>query len=123
MTDAEFLRAFEDWLLPAAALDHRGHLRVAWLYLRSAGRERGAARIAEGLRAFAVANGVPQKYEEGLTQRWIARVSAAILRNPAELEFEAFLAGSPELLSRAREPATGTSLQPCGTGASAPRAS
>ena len=123
MNDAEFLGAFEALQMPAAAFDHRAHLRMAWLYLRSAGTERGAACIADGLRAFAATNGVPGKFQEDLTRRWIARVAAALARLGNVSDFEAFLSESPELLTRAPEPATDTSLRRSDTDASAPRAS
>ena len=122
MNDEDFLHAFEETSLAAESFDHRAHLRMAWLYLRTGGSAGGAARIVEGLRAFAAAKGVPEKYEVTTTRTWIGRVAVAIGRHPEVSDFGAFPAQSPELLTRGREPATDTSSQPYGTDATAPLA-
>ena len=122
MNDEDFLRAFEETSLAAESFDHRAHLRMAWLYLRNGGSAGGAACIVEGLRAFAAAKGVPEKYDVTTTRTWIGRVAVAIGRHPEIRELRAFLAESTELLMRAREPAKDTSLRPCGTDATAPPA-
>ncbi len=117
MNDAEFLMAFEQHALSAAEFDHRAHLRMTWLYLRRYGDSEGAERIRTGLARFAAAHGAPGKYQESLTDDWIARVAAALLREGESHDFPSFLERNRELVTRAREPATDTSLRPSDTGA------
>jgi len=57
-----FLSAFEVGEIPNAGFRHRDHLLMAWLYLRRDGTERGSESIVAGIKRFAAAKGVPEKY-------------------------------------------------------------
>jgi hypothetical protein len=91
MDDDEFLAAFEAATLPNAALRHREHLRLAWLYIRRDGAGRGGAQVRAGLRRFAAAHGVPHLYHESLTLFWIRLVAHAVEAFPAHRRFEDML--------------------------------
>jgi hypothetical protein len=97
--DAAFLDAFERCTLPA--FKHRDHLRMTWLYLRRDGRPRADVRIIEGLRRFARHQRAERIFDRALTEAWIARVAAALERNPEVTDFPQFLQQAPELLQRA----------------------
>ncbi len=96
-SDEEFLAAFERGEKPGGQFGHRGHLRMTWLYLRR-DPARARERIHAGLRRFAAARGVPEKFDAALTDRWIARVAAALARSP-EPDFSRFLDENAALLA------------------------
>ena len=85
MTDAEFLRAFEDCTLPGASFHHREHVRLAWLCVRESGEAGAETRIAEGIRRYAESLGATAKYHHTLTLFWV-RVCASALRATPGLE-------------------------------------
>jgi hypothetical protein len=95
MTDAEFLRAFEDTTLEP--FHHRDHLRVAFLYLHQFGEIETGRRLGPAILRYAAARNASQKYHETITVAWIRLVSAASVG--AE-NFEAMLAAHPHLLDK-----------------------
>jgi len=99
-TDEEFLEAFEAGLVPKADFHHREHLRLVFLYLRRHGPVEGAKRMRDGIRSFAVANGVPGLYHETLTTFWVRAVLAARHADPEPSDFEGFARRHPELLDK-----------------------
>jgi hypothetical protein len=93
MTDAEFLRAFDDTTLEP--FHHRDHLRVTFLYLHQFGEIETRQRLGPAILRYASARDAPRKYHETITQFWIGMVAAA----PAA-DFEAMLAAHPHLLDK-----------------------
>lgn len=93
MTDAEFLRAFEDTTLEP--FHHRDHLRVTFLYLRQFGESGTRERLGPAIFRYAAARNGSEKYHETITQAWIHLVSAA----QAD-DFESMLAAHPHLLDK-----------------------
>src|SRR5262245_19145544 len=71
MEEGAFLRAFEDCTLPAELFDHREHVRLAWLYLRGAPLLVALDRFCRGLRRFAAAAGMPDRYHETITWAYL----------------------------------------------------
>lgn len=96
MSDDDFLAAFEDARL--AALPHRDHLRLAWLYLRRDGAIAGTERVREGIQRFAAAKGAPGRYHETLTVFWIRLVARAAADGAPT--FDELLRRHPELLCK-----------------------
>jgi len=93
VNDDQFLTAFESATLPAGEFHHRDHLRMAWLYVRRDGRERGVEAAANSLRRFAAAKGVPQLYHETLTHFWVRLMGHVAAATPDHIQdFEACLA-------------------------------
>src|SRR3954462_4704623 len=69
LTDDELVGGFE-----AATLDsfaHADHVRLTIVYLSRHGREETERRLLDGLRRFAVAKNVPQKFHVTMTRAWI----------------------------------------------------
>jgi hypothetical protein len=96
-SDEEFLRAFEDLSFPADRFHHREHIRVAWLYLKSADATCAAERMSEGIRRFANHHGATQKYHHTLTLAWMRLVAAALVETPEGHTFEQFISEHSEL--------------------------
>jgi len=96
MTDAEFLRRFEERSLDS--FTHRDHIRVAYAYARRGGTAAAVAG-ARRIRALAEAAGDHDKYHETITVAW-ARVIAHLVERGAPSSFAAFVAGHPQLEDR-----------------------
>ena len=98
VTDEELIAGFEAASLPA--FPHADHVRLTILYLSRHGREETERKLFEGLRRFATAKGVPEKFHVTMTIAWLdlvddARRQYPELGDPAEL-----VAACPELLDR-----------------------
>jgi len=98
MTDAEFLRSFEDCTLPNSAFHHQDHVRLAWLYLRQAPPLEALARFTEGLKRFAAANGHPGLYHETITWAYLLLIHERMARTEA-VTWEEFGRRNPDLLA------------------------
>ena len=94
------LETFEACEIENRAFRHRDHLMVAWLYLRRDGPERGAENVMAGIRRFAVAKGVPEKYHHTETLFWIRLMAHVIDAHPSIDDFETMLARVPHLLDK-----------------------
>jgi hypothetical protein len=95
MTDAEFLRAFEDTTLEPFL--HADHLRVTYLYLRQFGEAQTRSHLGPAILRYASARNASGKFHETITQAWIGLVAAA---SKNEADFGAMLLAHPELLDK-----------------------
>ncbi len=98
MNDQTFLQAFEDCTLPPSEFSHRGHIRMAWLYLRAYGWDDGVDRIRSGIQAFAARLGATTKYHETITVFWARVVYHMITDQPQLDSFDDFLLHFPQIL-------------------------
>lgn len=96
-TDQCFLAEFEARQLPAASVDHRAHLRLAWAHLQRHGYSAHPAFCA-ALKDFACRAGAPNKYHHTLS---IAAMQLLAVRQHrcGATSFQAFAAKNPDLLS------------------------
>jgi hypothetical protein len=97
LTDADFIRSFEDCTLPNSAFHHRDHVRLGWLYLRRHPPLEALARFADGLKRFATANGHPGLYHETITWAYLLLIHERMARG-GEPTWEEFAARNPDLL-------------------------
>ncbi len=97
MTDAEFLRSFEDCTLPNTSFHHRDHVRLGWLYLRRYPALEALARFVEGLKRFATANGKPGLYHETITWAYLLLIHERMARCEVDT-WEEFARRNPDLL-------------------------
>jgi hypothetical protein len=95
MTDAEFLRAFDDTTLEP--FHHRDHLRVTSLYLRQYGETGTRERLGPAILRYADARGVAAKYHETITRAWISLVSEGVKRSG---DFDTMIAEHPQMLDK-----------------------
>ena len=98
--DADFLARLEAGSLPPAEFNHRGHLRAGFLYLRRHDFPGACVAMKRSIQRFAVALGKSTLYHETLTIAYLALLAERLAEEPAELEFDDFLARYPELESR-----------------------
>jgi hypothetical protein len=97
MTDAEFLRSFEDCTLPNTSFHHRDHVRLGWLYLRQLPALEALARFTEGLKRFATANGKPGLYHETITWAYLLLIHERMARDETD-SWKDFAQRNPDLL-------------------------
>lgn len=95
--DLAFARAFASCALPASDFSHRGHLRVAWVYLRRRPFGRAALCFGRHLRRYAGSLGAAGKYHETLTWVYLVLINERLQAAPPGERFEAFLERCPEL--------------------------
>ncbi len=98
MTDADFLRSFEECTLPGSAFHHRDHVRLGWIHLRRYPALEALARFADGLKRFATANGRPGLYHETITWAYLLLIHERIARTEAAT-WEELAARNPDLLT------------------------
>jgi hypothetical protein len=98
VTDDELIAGFEAASLPA--FPHADHVRLTILYLTRHGREETQKKLFEGLRRFAAAKGVPEKFHITMTIAWLDLVDDARRRYPDATDPSALVAACPELLKR-----------------------
>jgi len=98
MTDAEFLVSLESGTLPESELDHAGHVRAAWLYLRQGSFPEALARMSGTLRNYAAAHAKPDRYHETVTVAYLALINERLLLRGGG--WRGFLEQNHELLER-----------------------
>ena len=98
MTDDELIQGFEAASLPA--FPHADHVRLTILYLGRHGREETERKLFEGLRRFAAAKGVPEKFHVTMTIAWLDLVDDARRRHPDAVDPASLVGACPELLNR-----------------------
>ncbi|MGB1012119.1 MAG: hypothetical protein ACPGVP_20560 [Thiolinea sp.] len=73
--DLVFKSQMEACTFPAADFDHRGHLRLAYIYLCGHSTDEATTLMRDTLLRFLTHNGVDQsKYHETITHAWILAV-------------------------------------------------
>ncbi len=97
--DTDFLARLEGGSLPPAEFDHRGHLRAGFLYLRRYDFPGACVAMKRAIQRFAAALGKSTLYHETVTVAYLALIAERLAEEPADLEFDDFLARYPELTS------------------------
>jgi hypothetical protein len=101
LTDDELVAGIADLTLPGKLLDHRAHLRFAWIVLQRCPLPEAIVRVGGSIRAFAANLGATEKYHATLTEA-LVRIMAARGAGERGRSFEGFLADNPELVRDAR---------------------
>ena len=97
-TDRDFVDALESCSLPSDAFDHRGHVRLAWLYLRDQPLLLALPRFIDTLKRYASSLGATGKYHETITYAFLFLIHERMARPPATTTFDAFANANPDLL-------------------------
>lgn len=97
--DRRFLEQFESGDLPPAEFDHRGHIRLAYIYLVEGDPDTAAERMKQGLLEFLKRNGVDlSKYHETMTRAWILAVKHFMEKSGPASSAGAFIDQNPVML-------------------------
>lgn len=96
MNDQDFLNQFEVCSLPKEHFKHRGHLRIAWLYLDKYPYPEAVRAVRTGIMKYAASLGAAQIFHETVTLTWIQLVAAARHKKDTS-SFDDFMAENPEL--------------------------
>ena len=97
--DRQFRSQFEDCSLPPADFDHRGHLRLAYVYLADRDVDAAHEAMRQALWRFLEHNGVdPAKYHETMTRAWIMAARHFMELCPETDSAESFIASDPRML-------------------------
>jgi hypothetical protein len=100
VTDGAFLGAFERGEPPGGSFHQHDHIRMAWLYVRREGAVRAEWLVTDGIRRFARANHVPDRYHDTITRFWGRVVAHVVERHPEVADFDEFLAIWPGLADK-----------------------
>ena len=100
MDDHEFLRLVHDGNLPGEEFRHKGHLRLAWLFLSRYPTDEASTIVAREIRWFAGANGASNRYHDTLTRFWVRLVGHAMANAPEARSIDELLARFPFLLDK-----------------------
>jgi hypothetical protein len=98
MIDQAFIDAFTAGRLEPTGFDHRAHLRVAFLLLRSRPFLEACMAMRDGLQALAGKLGKPDLYHETVTVAFMALVAERMPAVP--MDWDSFIARHPELCER-----------------------
>lgn len=97
LNDDDFIRAFEDLTLQSGDFNHRGHLRIAWLYLQRWPLKSAIDKTTTGIAAFASSLGAKDKFHCTMTQATVL-IMAERIHQQKQGQFEVFLAYNPDLV-------------------------
>src|SRR5689334_20371874 len=98
LSDDQLTAGFEAASL--RAFSHADHVRLTILYLERFGREETERKLFAGLRRFAAAKGVPEKFHVTMTLAWLDLVEDARATFPDARDPAALMAACPDLLDR-----------------------
>lgn len=98
MQDQEFLQQFENCTLPPEEMRHRGHIRLAWLYLLSLPLDQAVLKVTHGILRYATSLGAVHIYNETLTRLWVYLVYQAM--DGSVSSFEQFIEKNAFLLDK-----------------------
>jgi hypothetical protein len=99
LSDAEFVSAFENCTLDAAAFHHIDHLRLARIYVEEYGQELAGQRLLTGICKFATHAGAPRKFHYTATIAWVKLVGGACAKENAAAPFADWIENNAELLN------------------------
>jgi hypothetical protein len=94
VTNDELTDAWEAGAL-GRGITHEEHLRISWALVRRHGRDEGGKRIVDGTRENCLALGVPERFDEDLSERWVHAVADAV--SDGRETFGEFLDAYPDL--------------------------
>ena len=97
--DRLFQSRVESCLLPLTDFDHRGHLRLAYVYLSDHDVDSAHEMMRRALRRFLDHNGVdPTKYHETITRAWLLAVRHFMARCSESNSADSFMESDPRML-------------------------
>jgi N-formylglutamate deformylase len=100
MLDQAFLEALESCRLPPSAFGHEGHVRAAYLWLRSGTLGEAIDRVGSAIRRYAAAQGRAGRYHETITLAYVLLIRRHLHERGDGGGWDGFRAANPELFER-----------------------
>ena len=98
LTDTQFIEQFENKTLNPVHFNHRGHLRLVWLYLNEFELETAIQKTANGINDYATSLGATDKFHHTVTEAVVRIANERILsQNP--VDFDSFLTQNNDIVS------------------------
>ncbi len=97
LSDDAFIEQFENRTLSPEYFNHRGHLRLAWLYLRRYPLAEAIDRVTQGIRLYATNLGATDKFQHTLTEA-IVRIMAQRMEQGSAATLDDYLVANPDLV-------------------------
>jgi len=95
--DADFIRALEACTLEEKEFNHAGHVRAAYLYLRSDDFVESLKRMRRAIRNYAASLGKSDRYHETITVAYLALIQQLVCERGDGGGWTAFARSAPEL--------------------------
>ncbi len=87
MTEAEFLRDFEEKSLSPEEFNHRRHLWLGWLYIRDYNLGEASVKLNRGIQVYAESLGADDKFHCTLTTTFACAIKSRFKENQSFDEF------------------------------------
>ncbi len=100
MNDADFLRALESCELPEQEFGHAGHVRAAYLILRTADFAGALERVSRAIRAYASYLGKPERYHETMTVAYVSLIQQHMVERGDGGDWATFARDNADLLDK-----------------------
>ena len=97
LSDKQFLRQFEQLTLAEQEFSHRGHLRLAWLYLCRYDLPTAIEKTTKGIAAYANSLGATGKFHHTLTEA-IVRIMYSRFQAANDENLEEYLGRNQDLV-------------------------
>jgi len=102
LDDITFINQFEMKTLNPTHFDHKGHIRLAWLYLNNHELEKAIDLTCNGIKAYAESLGAKGKFHLTITDALVRIMAQRIQKNPAN-NWEYFLLVNQDLVLNSLE--------------------
>ncbi len=98
LTDSQFIEQFENTSLNPAYFNHRGHLRLVWLYLNQYDLTQAIEKTADGINAYANSLGASDKYHHTVTEAVVKIANERIIEQQPT-DFDCFLTENHDIVT------------------------
>ena len=99
--DREFISLFESCELSPTEFNHRGHIRLAYIYLTEHDDDTAYQLMRDSLIRFITHNGVDiSKYHETITRAWVLAVRHFMENDTGSESAKEFIANNPKMLDK-----------------------
>lgn len=98
LNDIEFLQQFETCTLAPEHFDHKGHLRLAMLYLTHHSLPEAIDKTTSGIARYAASLGATDKFHHTLTEATV-RIIGQRFNTQNKVSFDTFMQHNPDLVT------------------------
>jgi len=99
MTNREIVERFEQGIPHGDGFHHADHLRVGFAYICEFPIYEAMQKFSSALKALAIKNGRPHRYNETITWAYLFLIRERITRAGGRLEWEEFVEQNPDIFA------------------------